>query len=526
MNFSYTDKELRHKQIMEALAKPCRSNKKGFIEGETQKLDAIRELLTDSGYHEILLNNSQIWRKDLSAPIDVVISSHADIVKQITKCSSVLSDNGYYKGTYDNAGPASALVAAMLERNLPDNILIAFTADEETGRCNGAKQVLEYARNSGNEPICIALDVTYEGYDNGHLFTVENLSSGHKKNEDFEFLNNVGNAILSMDTDKQSCTFVRLNKHAIPEVIDTTKYMAKDSGDLDEAYIYVYEHARAFSLCLPCDGEMHGNSGVYVRQPEFEGYINAIEGIISMMSKDVNKDAVVARVKEENTPLIEKCLELVAEEKALEEERRQKLAESRKGWYTPASYGYCGTVPREYSGEMSEDEYYDYMAYNSSFGIEYADMIESPPSYYEPEVYGSFKNYVDSVIEEIADVIFEYDYGDDESREDFVAESMSYIPEDVVDYYGGSYHMVQVLNAMYNSAFGIEGDEKLGEYDEDVEEEAYCSDCSHDSDGYEYESSLFDLLKDDSYDEEKHATEIELADNFDEFGEDGYEIDC
>lgn len=523
MKFTYTESDLDHSKIMEAVAKPCRSNKKGFIQGKTQKLDAIRELLavSDSGYHEILLDSAQIWRKDISAPIDVIISSHADVVDEITKCSSVLSEDGYYNGTYDNSGTTAALVTLMTERNLPDNILVAFTADEETGRCNGAKQVLEYARNRGNDPVCIALDVTYEGYDKGHLFTVENLSSGHKKDEDFSFLNDVGNTMLAMDTEKQSCSFVRLNKHAIPTVIDQDKYMSKDSGWLDEAQIYVKEHAKGFSLCLPCDGSMHSNRGVSVRQPAYEGYINALEGMIVSMSKNVDKDAVLARVKEDNAPLIEQSVNLVEEEERLEEERRKQYAESRKGWYTPSSYGYYGNIPSEYSGEMSEDEYYDYLAYNASYGVDYYDEIEAPPSWYDPSFFDDFNAYVDSVIEDITEVVYEYS---PEDRDYYISECLSYIPEDVRDYFGDSYHLIQIINSIFNSVFGLEDEDyEESEYDESVYEEAFEPDHSYDSDGYEYESSLLDLLKDDSYDDEKQAQlEIESDEDFEIYEDEEY----
>lgn len=443
-------KEEKHKEVMEALAKICRSNKRGFIEGKTDKIDAIRDLMKDSGYHEILLPNAQIWRKDFSTPIDVVVSSHADVVDSITKCSSKLKekDEGvYYSGTYDNAGTNAALVISALEGNLPDNTVIAFTADEESGRCSGAKQVLEYARNSGYEPVCIALDVTYEGFDEGYLFTVENASSGHKKEEDMSFLNDLANAMIAVDPeDDQGCCFVKLSKNGIPDEMDR-KYLAKGSSWLDEAQIYGREHAKTFSLCLPCDGEMHDNRGVDVKQPTFEGYVNALEYMIYAMSKSPNLQQILEEKKAENSILLGKAKEMAKKEE-----------ESSKSKYADSYYAYK-------NGLLSEDDYYDYLAYNESYRVngydnsnynfEYRHNAISDKDYveswYDEEVFPTFKSYVDSVIEDIVEVVYEYS---EEERESFIEEAISYMPDDVIEWFGGLDRAVAVVKDVFDSVYG------------------------------------------------------------------------
>lgn len=422
----FTEKELRHEQVMSAVAKMCRSDKRGFT--ETEKLDAIRELLIDSEYHEILLHGTQIWRKDFTSPIDVIVSSHADVVNSISQCSSKLSNDGYYSGTYDNSGTTAASVIAMLEGNIPNNVMFAFTADEETGRCMGAKQALEYARNFGFDPVCIALDVTYEGYDEGHLFTVENLSSGHKKNEDMDFLNDVAQSMMNLETEgKQSCHFVKISKNSIPSLLGS-EYIAKDSGWFDEAQAYVNEHAKAFSLCLPCEGNMHSNRGVDVRQPVFEGYINALESMIYEMAKDPNREQYVEAKRAENAVLLDKTLEMVAKEEE----------EAKKKWSSHSSYsGYRSSV-------MSEDDYYDVMAYNASFGVYSGlsgrgseDYLESP-------------NYVDGFISDIIDGSYEYEPAE---VVEFYNDAMAYVSEEVIEYFGGLKGTGRVILDIYNNSW-------------------------------------------------------------------------
>lgn len=491
----FTEKELRHEQVMSAVAKMCRSDKRGFT--ETEKLDSIRDLLIDSGYHEILLHGAQIWRKNFTSPIDIIVSSHADVVNSISKCSSELSDDGYYSGTYDNSGTTAAAVIAMLEGDIPDNVMFAFTADEETGRCMGAKQALEYARNFGYDPTCIALDVTYEGYDEGHLFTVENLSSGHKKNEDMDFLNDVAQSMMNLETEgKQSCHFVKISKNSIPSLLGS-EYIAKDSGWFDEAQAYVNEHAKAFSLCLPCEGNMHSNRGVDVRQPVFEGYINALESMIYEMAKDPNREQYVEAKKTENAVLLDKTLEMVSKEQE----------EAKKSWKSNSNYygGYYG------SSVMSEDDYYDTMAYNASYGV-YSGSSRN----IDPEDYLDSPDYVDGFISDIIDGSYEYE---PEEVMEFYNDAMAYISEEVIEYFGGLKGATRVILDIYNNSWGTHyaPDDFIDpglldeyEYDEETgikpnpnsrifvdDEELYGDDFNASK---EYEEGVYD--EDDDYEDE------------------------
>lgn len=506
MEFLYSEKEKKHSKIMEKLAVTNRSNKEGFKEGLTFRIDAIRDILLDSGYHEVLLPHTQIWRKDFSTPIDVVVSSHSDVVSSISSCSSSLSNSGYYKGTYDNAGTNAAAVIAMLEGDIAPNVAFAFTADEETGRCNGARQTLEYFRNTGNEPVCIALDVTYEGYDNGEIFTVENLSSGHKKHEDKDFINKIGEYALRMEPEgMKTCTFVRLHKDAIPEAFPKS-YIAKDSGWFDEAQFYAKQNAKTFSLCLPCDGNMHGNSGVKVRQPEFEGYVNALKSMVYSLSKD--NENLIDGLKEENKLFKETLNKLVEEEeaKAAEERKARQQSYGKDGYLSylskPYSYGSYGYKPYSY-GSSGYSDYKEIDDYNRSFDSPYSygsryDMEESE-TFFDPEIFNSFEDYIDSVIDEVYEMASYYDPTD---KFVFVRDAISYLPRDFKEWLGTEENLTRFLVQMFEENF--EEEQEIEVDDEEIFEE---DSLRRDSDGYEYEKSILDYLDQDMKDEYDYEDE-------------------
>lgn len=399
MDFEYDEIDKKHAQILEEVCVMNRSNKSGFKEGKTDRLNAIRELLKASGYTEILLPHAQIWRKNMDAPIDMIVSSHADVVDSISKCFSELTDDGYLCGTYDNAGTNAAAVIAMLEGNIPDNVIFAFTADEETGRCNGARQTLEYARNQGYEPVCMALDVTWEGYDDGNLFSVENLSSGYKKNEDISFLNRVADAAVNMEPEGiRTFSFVRINKNTAPDKNSLPDYyISKDTGMFDEAFAYVREHARGFSLCLPCNGGMHSNHGVTVRQPGFEGYVNALKTMCYQLSLPEEKnmaDRVPESVRIENKVLSERICGLIREEEEKEKQRRAALSSEK----TYSSYSYVSDNWDGYSYYGYEDDD-TYGGYDPDDPLSWViDTLYEGCVDYRPE---EKQNYIDAALEYI-----------------------------------------------------------------------------------------------------------------------------
>lgn len=356
MDFSYSEKELSHAKLAEALTKPCHSGKDGFK--DTEKLCAIREALVGSGYREFLLPHAQIWVRrsflDGSARENVVlVSSHADFVPEITKPFSVLEDDGYYKGTFDNAGTTAALVSKMVEGALPESAIVAFTADEETGKCRGAKQALEFVRGHGVEPLCIALDVTEEGFEEGCLFTIENVDAGRKTGEIFEAAR-----ALEGESPHQFLYVPLPSKKRDPSLEPPwiKERESKSCSWFDEGRAYANEGACAFSLCVPFSGQMHSNTGGRIAQPVFEGFANAIEGFVLQLAKAERCEERASEIAQENEGLFEKSKALAAEEAERTKKERESWSWSSSLW--------------ERRDWITEEEA-EYRDYNASFGLGY-----------------------------------------------------------------------------------------------------------------------------------------------------------
>lgn len=373
----YDEIDRQHEKIMSACAKMCRSNKHGFT--VTDRLDAIKDLMQNSDYEEIDLGTARVYmhkefNKEKYKDGDVyLISTHSDTVNSITECKSDLSDSGYYKGTYDNAGTNAAAVIAMLEGDFPPNVFFTFNSEEETGRFKGAKSVVSFLNSLGaSDPICIALDVTYEGYDEGLLFSVENCV------KDPDFLKNIKESTYDIQGEKQTFSFVRKSNKAFPEGLPK-EYISRDLGMMDEAFAYADMSLRTLSICLPCQGNMHSDTCVKVRQPSFEGYINALECFVYEMTKTHSE---LMKAKEiENQTFLERVQELVKQEK----EDSKKYASQYSSYFTNGTDYYESYTPR-YSGytEQSDDYYFGSPA-DYDLDVEYIAQAgyEMAPNYDE-----------------------------------------------------------------------------------------------------------------------------------------------
>ncbi len=389
----YDDIDRKHAEILQKCAVICRSDKTGFT--DQTRLDAIREILKDSPYQETYTGHASMWtRAEIDPTKEVIlISSHADTVQAIKKPFSELSEDGYYKGTYDNIGTNAAAVIAMLEANLPGNVVFAFTSEEETGRFKGIKSAVATLEEIGvRNPICIALDVTYDGYDNGSLYTIENGS------KDKEFLNRLKDAAFASEPQSQTFTFVRKSKKAVPDDLDE-KYISSDFGDCDEAFGYNDMGLRTCSICLPSDGYMHSDSGLTVRQPVFEGYTTSLQCMVYALT-NTHKELLEAKTIEKQT-LSDRCQELIKEEK-------------KKPKYNYTNYS-------SYYGSGSESSWYDreMSAYHRLRQEDYEDAWEYQRTHGYSNPYGSYEGLddADALAEELTD----------EYRDDAVNQSYEYM---------------------------------------------------------------------------------------------------
>lgn len=294
------------KEILERIALPARSGKKGFK--NTEKLEAIEQLLKEQNSPYILIHKSKhAWifgQKPMeSNQSTLLVSTHSDIVDGIQKpFSEYQEEEKYFKGTYDNLGTNAACVNLMLNEPLSKDVYFSFTADEETGRCNGANYSLLYTKTTtGKEPIIFALDVTEEGYDNDRLFTIEGL---HAKSEAFR--QKMLHIFMETEGEEQSFEVVPLKKNDDNSSLPKS-YRSNSVTMYDESVFYAKQNCNSCSLCLPGEGSMHSDSGFYVKEAVMKGFsLSLAANILAFTQIDrsrideikAEKDALVKMAKE------------------------------------------------------------------------------------------------------------------------------------------------------------------------------------------------------------------------------------
>ncbi len=380
-------------QVLNVIKHPARSNKEGFY--ERLKLEVIKKYIekANAGY-EVLSdgNNALVFGKRLPKDGEdiILVSSHADIVKQITKVSSEYKpDDKLFHGTYDNLGTNAALVFLMLTSKLPDNVVFAFTADEETGRCRGADEALEFIKKhtSKDPEICISLDVTDEGFDN-KLISLEGLTlpdDKHKK---------VRDAMMLTEGEEESFCVVRAKYK--DESLFPKSYLTQTTTVFDESAHYAHEKQHTISLCLPSDGVMHGNAGLDVKESTYVGYLLSLQQFL----KNYTRDHELTRKEVEEVESIRSFKDYLTKDTTA-----TKIETQSQYFHNFSSY------------EWDED-YEDYKAYNASFGIDSGDdELDEFKSQIEAELYqilgeGNYKSFSDFCID--AEGFTGIDFSEDE----------------------------------------------------------------------------------------------------------------
>lgn len=279
----YSELELQHSDILKQVNVMCRSNKFEFT--DDTRLKVIDKLLEESSYK--CNYHGSLCRIYSKKPIEelgeniILVSSHVDTVHAITECSSSLDEEkGIFRGTYDNTITNASEVILMQEENLPDNIVFAFTGEEESCNCKGALEAAEYIKSFSKNLFCVALDVTYEGFDTNRLWTIENCVPCPKKERESNNLNIISDIALSFEPECQTFDFIKAGKKHIPDNLPE-QYLTHSESWYDEAAAYRKAEYPTLSICIPCGrGEMHSNYGVAVKQPVFEGYLLSLTSFL------------------------------------------------------------------------------------------------------------------------------------------------------------------------------------------------------------------------------------------------------
>ena len=245
----------------------------------TERLDAIAELLRDGAYERIetgglfhLYGKKAIM--ETKRPM-IIVSSHVDCEHNITKCFCKLKSEDMLLGTFDNSITNSSIVSIMMKGNLPDNVLIAFTGDEEENG-HGAIDLAHFIKKEKLDIISIiVLDVTEEGWETEANFTVEN-----------DFWDELfGESVIEL-INQTGCkwNYVPGEPDEIPDYIPKEVIIHVEAYE-DESWDYDEENISCFSFCLPTKGEMHSDDGILARVSSYEKYTEVLEIILSKMAE-------------------------------------------------------------------------------------------------------------------------------------------------------------------------------------------------------------------------------------------------
>ena len=218
----------------------------------TNRIDVIKQTLQGTAY--TLLAEEGLFLLYGKRPIQpdtevVLISSHIDCVFSHCFCQE---EENFYRGTFDNSFTNAALLLEMQRDAFPDNVVIAFTGDEEKDS-GGAIAVNVYlTRLACRIKFALVLDVTLAGW--GRLFAIEND--------------------LCIDL---------LTAHKIVELLKQYEgqYEFLHFAEPDETWDYADYGIPCLTLSAPVSGGMHAEEGVILRKDTYPVYRKVLNLLVN-----------------------------------------------------------------------------------------------------------------------------------------------------------------------------------------------------------------------------------------------------
>lgn len=250
---------MRYADLLSELTVDSKDN--GLCFQITDRLDKIRSLLMNSSYAIVGEGDlSLVYAKAGAGTKEykTLISTHIDCV--YTRCFFKDADECHWIGTFDNSATNAAVIDLMLQDTLDTSVIIAFTGDEEKS-AKGAVEVMRYLSGSSCQiDHAVVLDVTNEGWEDEAMFTIEN-------DRGFDIL--AGYQIVGLLQESgYPCNFLH---KAEPD--ETWEY-GKGLPDALPAL-------PCLSLCLPVEGDMHGEAGVRLRKTSILPYQEILMKLVS-----------------------------------------------------------------------------------------------------------------------------------------------------------------------------------------------------------------------------------------------------
>ena len=245
-------------EILESMTSVCRDN--GTVFTESDRADVIASLLFETDYH-LLFGGKLcfVYGKRNFQPGDevVLISSHIDSVYKEYFCRE---DGDMIAGTFDNSLTNTAVVCNMFEGRFADNIIVAFTGDEEVDS-EGALEVYRILRQAKlNVRFALVTDVTNEGAEQGLAVSAENdrgvgIFNGKK----------IADVLIGSYAGEYTCV---------------------SNAEPDESWDYNALNIPAMSLCIPVAGDLHSEGGVMLKTDVLPRYCDALADIANAVAQE------------------------------------------------------------------------------------------------------------------------------------------------------------------------------------------------------------------------------------------------
>lgn len=241
-------------ELLESLTVDCKDNGENFVVAE--RLSVIERLLEGSTYRLVAREPLALLfaREHFCERGKVVlVSSHIDCVYSSFFCKD---EGDSMRGTFDNSFGTAAVIWNMISGSLPENVVVAFTGDEEKDSA-GALQALRALGGFGC-PLssALVLDVTNVGWESGALFTIEN----------------------------DACIDI-MTAYSIVSSLEqySGRFAFLHNAEPDESWCYAEYGVPTLSLCLPVGGELHSNEGVLLRKGDAQEYSRVLSVILSIL---------------------------------------------------------------------------------------------------------------------------------------------------------------------------------------------------------------------------------------------------
>mgnify|MGYP003300958836 CR=1 FL=1 len=238
-------------ELLKAVTVDCKDDGTAFV--VSRRLEVIERLLDATPYRLVAREPLALLfaKKRLNKGDSVVlVSSHIDCVYDSCFCSD---EGEFLRGTFDNSFGNAAVLWAMMRGELPDDVVVAFTGDEECDSRGAVQTVLSLGRLQCNVGFALVLEVTNVGWESEAHFALEN----------------------DLGIDLRTA-------HSIVEAAEGSGaiYAFEHNAESDESWNYADYGIPSLTLSMPVCGNMHSDEGVLLRKKGIGSYCRALQLIV------------------------------------------------------------------------------------------------------------------------------------------------------------------------------------------------------------------------------------------------------